>query len=56
MLLNEVLTNKVVDNTMTINFTLGYWIIKRTVLIRTSSAYNLIVMTNISFPLGMAII
>lgn len=56
MKLNKVLINKIVDNIMTINFTPGYWITKRTVLIRTPSAYNLIVMSNISFPLGMTII
>ena len=56
MKLNKVLIYKIVDNIMTIKTTLGYWIRKRTVLIRTPIAYNPTVMINVSFPLGMSII
>ncbi len=54
MKLNKVLIFKIVDNIMTIKDTLGYWIIKRTVLIRTPIAYNPTVMINVPFLLGMS--
>ena len=56
MKVNLFIIYKIVDNIMTIKITVGYWIRKGTILIRTPIAYNPTVMINVSFPLGMSII